>query len=786
MNICMPVIAAMSLAAHVFAATIDEVRLGDAASEKAHAFADGAASFAENGARGEPCRRLRKPDGPARWRTEPMRFRVKVAKFGPTYLTCRLWGGDVSHDHIFVTVDGKMLGQMHLGEYDLLDYESCWPRDSERTTADAEHFGAFTYRTFLLPDNLTSGKSDVEIAVYACGHVWGYGNDFEQFQKPVMHDSRGLYAFATHTESLWEGVAAKEPPKPSPAAKASAKDPDVDSLRARIDRSLAKLMSPGELAKRWKDAGFLAEAYNTKGCAAYKSKDALAAIVAFVDAESEEESRNPGFSAKRDPWCCSGSAALAVGRVGASAIAPYLEDPQRRARWREYFLSGVDYLSSHRRFFANQSQIVDTYAHWCNRALKICDPKAGPPLAETRGRLAEAMGLRPMPNGYVALTKAGLSKEDGYVGSYGESTVWASANAYEASCDEEMPDGDEALLAQLRKATRARLYMRYPGVRRDGRRVARLEAQTSWRNEHFPPPPTYLTNGIDLRNAILAKDPAVVGAVRDMYDDGVVAEYAASAKDTDIAALRFLSDWPKVRRAIEKFGDRLPHMPCFGGDFEWCDPENALVVVKHGDEMLFVEAYWRARGGVNGLAKVHFVSPTAEISATVECEQRFEAKGGKVERIGDWFQYGWMGKLYPGYRDDFGSGEKWPPHNALAGAERPVAENGGRAEFYVVRFGRYTVAVNDSSKGHDYYFSAPRGMKVKVAPKSFKVIVDEELRVPAGRLAYVREGPAKIVDGRIVICDMPEHARKPIPVVVCIYDENRAMRPQLQRIVIER
>ena len=181
----MLIIAAMSLAASVCASTIDEVRLGDAASEKAHAFADEAASFAENGARGEPCRRLRKPDGPARWRTEPMRFRVKVAKSGPTYLTCRLWGGDVSHDHLFITVDGKMLGQMHLGEYDLLDYESCWPRDSERTTADAEHFGVFTYRTFLLPDNLTSGKSDVEIAVYACGHVWGYGNDFEQFQKPV-------------------------------------------------------------------------------------------------------------------------------------------------------------------------------------------------------------------------------------------------------------------------------------------------------------------------------------------------------------------------------------------------------------------------------------------------------------------------------------------------------------------------------------------------------------------------------------------------------------------------
>ena len=63
---------------------------------------------------------------------------------------------------------------------------------------------------------------------------------------------------------------------------------------------------------------------------------------------------------------------------------------------------------------------------------------------------------------------------------------------------------------------------------------------------------------------------------------------------------------------------------------------------------------------------------------------------------------------------------------------------------------------------------------------------DFPLRVPAGRLAYVREGPARVVGGKIVICDMPEHVKKPISVTVCFYDENRAMRPQLQRIVIEK
>ena len=704
-------VCALASAATCRAMELDCIVFGDEASEAAHAFLDGGTSIVETGESGATCRRIKKPQKD-RWRAGPMRFKLKVSPTEKTYFTCRLWGGDTSHDHLFVTLDGKMFGQMHLGEYDLLDYESCWPRDADRATSDAEHFGVFTYRTFLVPESATKGKDEIEVAVYAAGHVWGYGANFEQFQKMVLHDSRGIYAFFTHTKPLERFLLAARNLKMAKNVGPYEKEPDVEGLKAKVNKHLTWLIESGVVARgeRMDDVGLLAEAYNTKWTVAYRNDEAVKAIVAAVDAEARKERDAPGSVITEGTWHGAGRSAIGVARLGTAAVAPYMDDA-RRSLWREFFLKSVEYMTTHRRYFANQSQILDTNAHWCNRALKIVDEKAGPPLAVTLEHVKEAMGLKPMPNGYVALTAKGLSKEDGYVGSYGESTIWAAANACEAS------DGDEELLRQLVKASEARLYMRYPGVRRDGRRVARLEAQVSWRNEHFPGPPTYLTNNLDIHNAVLARSPALVGAVRDMYEDGVLAEYAATAKGNDINSLRFPDDWRKVRMAIDRFGERLPHLPCFGEDFVWCDPEDGVVVVRNGVEMLFVEAYWRARGGINNLAKIHLVLPLAETVATVECEETFTQKDNKAERIGDWFQYGWMDRLY---REGYGDEDGWPLGNVTAGASRPKAENDGRAEFYVVRYGPYVVAVNDSIHGKSYELEAPNGAW-RVLPSGDKI-----------------------------------------------------------------
>ena len=712
------------------AAEIDSILLGNAESEKAHAFSDEGTSRVDLGATGVACRRILKP-AIARWRSGPMKFTLKVSPKEATYLTCRLWGGDVSHDHLIMTIDGKMLGQMHLGEYDILDYESCYPRDANRETSDAEHFGVFTYRTFLLPEALTKGKESIEVAVYATGHVWGYGQNFEQFQKNVLHDSRGIYAFTTHTGTIGGLVRMTKAVKAPSIIPDEKKEPDLAGLEKKVNGHLKWLMTCGQLEKgaRDDDIGFLAEAYHIDWTVAYHNPEAVKVVVAAVDAQVRKERENPGSVIPRGTWQAGGQAAIGVVRLGAEVIAPFLQEGNRRAEWRDFFLKSVNQLTTERRYFANQSQIVDTNGHICNRALKMCDPKAGPALALTLNNVKEAMGLKPMPNGYVTLTLTGLSKEDGYVGSYGESTIWAAGNAVEAS------EGDSELMAQLVKASKARLYMRYPGVRRDGRRVARLEAQVSWRNEHFPPPPTYLTNSLNIRNALLSKSAMLVGAVKDMYEDGVLAEYVAEARGNNLYSLRFPNDWRKIKKVIDKAGNSLPHLPMYGEDFVWGDSEDAIVVVKHGEEMLFVEAYWRARGGINSLAKVHYVRPQVEISATVAMEPTYTNPDGKAERIGNWFQYGWQGRLY---REGYGDEEGWPPVNALAGAERPHAKNKGRAEFYVVRYGSYIVAINDSIENKSNTLEKPQKGEWVVLPAKTK-LRNKDLIVPPKSYLVIRK-----------------------------------------------
>ena len=81
-------VACLSFAAMLAACgeEIDRIDLGDAASERAHSFADGGASYAETGATLRVCRRLRKPSA-EQWRSQPMKFRLKTAEKGWTYKT---------------------------------------------------------------------------------------------------------------------------------------------------------------------------------------------------------------------------------------------------------------------------------------------------------------------------------------------------------------------------------------------------------------------------------------------------------------------------------------------------------------------------------------------------------------------------------------------------------------------------------------------------------------------------------------------------------------------------
>lgn len=667
------------------------------------------------------------------WRSGPIETKLKVDAAVDNYITVRLDGSDTSHGHLLMLVDGKAMGQMHLGEYDLLDYESCWPRDKDLAKADPEHAGVRTFRTFLLPPEAIRGKKEIHIAIYATGHVWGYGIDFAQFQKNVSNDSRRIYGVVIH-DTPYPELAKDDTPvvKPDSAADCFYKDiPQVDiaAIKAEVERKIEERIAEGDLTKHLSDAGFLAEAYWSKETTFCRDSRIVEVIVAAMDDVARRFALEPENSIDGGSWIGLGEIADGIWRLGEEALAPHLDKELdnlglRRQVWAAALEASFNQLFTHRRFFANQCQIIDTNCHRVNRALKICDPKRGAPLEKTVMHLKQAMGLLPCPNGYVALTAKGLSKEDGFVGSYGESTIWASCDAYEVTVDRATGKGDAELLKQIEKAVLARSYFRFPGVRRDGSRVMRLENIISWRNDHFPGMPDYLSNGAKLlRPFILTRSLPMLGALRNAWEDGWFQRFACNqgeGKMTPLDRLYFLKDWrifDKAMKLIDAGKLHVPPMPMRGEDFVWCDSENAVVACKYGDEILYVNAYYRARGAVNNLARVHYVRKDSEFAATVKCDTLFENSGDFIE-LKNYFQYGWMDRLYGGYREDDPSGDDgysaahsidWPPANIRGGLKEPVGKRGGRADFYHVSYGAYEIVINDDAIQTPRKFVLPRG-----------------------------------------------------------------------------
>lgn len=696
------------------------------------------------------------------WRSGPIEATVKVDPARTNYLTVRLDGSDVSHGHLLMLIDGKAMGQMHLGEYDLLDYESCWPRDSDRTKADPEHMGVRTFRTFLLPAQAVAGKTEIKVAIYSVGHVWGYGQDFEKFQKKSAAASRRIYGIICHDQPFPNLTRSEVVVTPcETTADCFHKEvPVVDLARIRrgVNDALTSRLRVEFLRRHLDDAGFLAEGYWTEGTSVYRSEAVVQTMVAVMDERARKFAADKASVIENGSWTGLGPIAEGLWRLGADALKPYLDGEieglgLRRAKWADALEASCHQLFTQRRFFANQGQIVDANCHRVNRALKLCDANRGPSLAETTEHLKEAMGLKPCPNGYVALTAKGLSKEDGYVGSYGESTIWAACDTYDITVDRATGRGDPELLRQLEKAVLARSYFRFPSVRRDGSRVMRLENVISWRNDHFPGMPDYLTNGSSLlRPYILTHSRAMLGILKDACEDGWFQRFAMGQGEKQMALidrLRFLTDYPvfeKHLKLAQEGNVEVPHLPMRGEDFVWCDSENAVVAAKFGKEVLYVNAYYRARGAINNLARIHFVRPDSEFAATVWCDEEFVQDGDKFAKVQDYFQYGWQGRLYGGYRvadpdgtDAYSSALNivWPPKNVRGGMQEPVARRGGRADFYHVNWGPYEVCINDdpAAKPRGYTLPTGDGVYLDIASKKkFKPGAKVEIPAHAARV----------------------------------------------------
>ena len=119
---------------------------------------------------------------------------------------------------------------------------------------------------------MTSGKTELHCEIRSIGAVWGYGQNFNQFQKPMNLPTRGIYKIYTHTDGFFvppanekQGDAPINPPvRKEPGAEV------MDKLKARVNGEIKNLLASTKPLNEMQ-MEFLAKAYFVKWTPAFQN-----------------------------------------------------------------------------------------------------------------------------------------------------------------------------------------------------------------------------------------------------------------------------------------------------------------------------------------------------------------------------------------------------------------------------------------------------------------------------------------------------------------------------------
>ncbi|MEI8037965.1 MAG: hypothetical protein WCJ14_06205 [Verrucomicrobiota bacterium] len=768
---------------------LDTLILGDPASERRHALTQ-VASEVITGGLAEPARQLL-AQKPVSYNGGSVSFFLNVDPANQNHVTVKLWGSDrgAGHGRLLLYLDGMQVGYRHEGDHDVLN----------QIDDDPLYAGRFVYQTVALPLAHTRGKTTVNLKLGVIGPMWPYGQFFKQKQKDLNAPSRGLYRVYTHTSTRFTPPAA-ENPGALPARNIRPAGP-VDDLLARMKetvnsrlaRILADTSAPAANAKgNGGNLQLLAEAYHTPWTVAYQNPATLAALVRAGDAFT-----GPGWIGSQ--WSGAGPLGEAIARVGPDplllkALDEEIEVPvelpfvpgthrsdinkdathtppalsgtkmrlTRRDAWARFLRASVDWNRTlGRRSFTNQSMIVDFGIYTANRGLAVIAPERALTEEQSRRYLYESAGLLPwlgndLPDGgsekpfgtdYRVVSRKGVSRELGWVGTYGETILKFLRNMAELT-------GDPKLLAQLIDIQTKRLFFRYPSVDADGYRTMKLTSEIDGRTAHFPKAnAAYAASDVSelwwMDIAAFAKDPASVGATQQCLEDNqYYPRLAQRAQDKEtLGMMRNIDEYATVK-ALPKSSYRIPTgdgQP----DFVFADEENAVIALKHGATRLFVNFYYRQERGVSGATRILEVEPRMMRIATVLAKFEVNATGQFWTR--------------PDHIDFLRSGGFPPPdeviHQAWAGEQLPIAKRPadaklpvygdwgpfvGKASFYHLRYGDYLFAVN-TTENQTFTLPAPSGHAQARELVSGKTLnLNHEIRVaPLSTVVLLLEKPGR-------------------------------------------
>ncbi|GGT23058.1 Tat pathway signal protein [Streptomyces griseoviridis] len=403
----------------------------------------------------------------------------------------------------------------------------------------------------------------------------------------------------------------------------------------------------------------------------------------------------------------------------------------RRAAWTKMLLDSREYWRRRIPQYTNQAIICAIGLYLADRGLTLLGSDAAWGERRARDYIYQSVGLapwlgpeeedgtptKPLGSSYYQVSKNGLSKELGYVGNYGELQEWLSM-VYDAVIGIGGVD-DNVLRDHLSTMAKTRAVFHYPALDGDGYQAMRLESVVGWRDTEYPGDIAYdegnKWDGHPLHLATLLKDADYTSYARQSLTDNQVfhvldqaAALTASAR-TNLNLLSVADDYRYIAAAPSS-GARMPMTPG-EPDFVFSDEETGVVAVKHGSEILYVSLYWRARWGINCLARIHHIAADGiERSATVWQHVKYQPDGRSFAEP-DWTNWEFtVGDL------DIPDGGFPPPgpalHQAFAGQPLPLAKApgdvpprapgvespfAGRASFYRCQYGPYLIAMNTSS-----------------------------------------------------------------------------------------
>ncbi|NEB02886.1 Tat pathway signal sequence domain protein [Streptomyces sp. SID13726] len=412
--------------------------------------------------------------------------------------------------------------------------------------------------------------------------------------------------------------------------------------------------------------------------------------------------------------------------------------PVRRDAYVDMLKSSRDYWRRHFPHYSNQAQICAIGLYQTNRGLRLLAPDQALPEARARDYLYQSIGTvpylgpedadgnptKPLGDSYYQVTRTGLTRELGYVGSYGEVIDWL-VMMYESVTRGHQGQEAPELRDHMVRMTKARGSFRVVDVDKDHHRISRIETVIGWRNEVYPGETAYASrtawDSNPVMSAAVFKDPDIVGWTQEMVADGqLYPQLHLQATHTwtrvGLNALRFLSrDYPEFQALPARPG-RIP-TDWDRPDFVVTDEQNGCVAIKNGKELLFASLYFRSRQGVNNYARVHHVTPVDQRSATVR--ERSAGTTNETFTARDWVLWDYAindpgaSHIPPGGFPPPGD----PLHQALEGdvyhlapvpADIPDPTLGvhfdgvetmlvGRAPFYLCEYGDYLIAMNTST-----------------------------------------------------------------------------------------